>query len=274
MNDPFSQNNVNGKIPLIQKTIERLSDLLGPRVNLLKTPLVMRSWGPRESPILDMESPYFKGPRVKFTSTFINAKKTKDNFCFLIVANSFKATFSSHAMVGWWCDGVLTLFDPNGDFYTPDPDSVYNGYGYFKAPQVRGLNNPLYNTLLHYFRNLEKVRVYTGASIPCPKGESRTCAYRALMYIVATGLSKDPVEVVRYTSKLVKTKFKELKDLTKTNSPNVKNLVDSLFAVNKNTSIDTTYLNLHQPPPQPPRTRPPLPPPDLQPPGKRRKATS
>jgi len=273
MNDPFSQNNVNGKIPPIKQTIERLSKLLEPRVKLLKTPLVMRSWGSRDSPKLEMESPYFVGPRVKFTSTFINAKKTVNNFCFLIVATSFKETFSSHAMTGWWCDGVLTLFDPNGDFDTPVSDSVYNGYGYFKAPQVRGLKNPLYNTLLHYFRNLKKVRVYTGPHIPCPAGESRTCAYRTLMYIVASGMSNDPVDVVQYTSKLVQTKFKELKELTKANSPNVKKLVNSLFTVNKNTSIDTTYLNLHQLPP-PPRTRPPLPPPDLQPPGKRRKATS
>ena len=240
MRDPFDPNNRIGT-PTIQKTIEGLSRLLAPQVTLLDTPLVMRSYGSVQEPVLEMEAPYFKGKPVKFLAKFRHAMKTKDNFCFLIIANSFKETFSSHAMVGWWYKGVLTLFDPNGDFFVQDQESVYTGFGYFIAPQKDGLRNPLYNTLIAYFDGLKKIRVYTADIIPCPRGETRTCAYRSLMYVVATGKTTDPVKVVRYTSKLVKTKFKELKDLVTISSLQIYVNTKNLFNVNMNNTVNPVY---------------------------------
>jgi hypothetical protein len=230
---------------MLEKTIKGMSRLLAPQVTLLDTPLLMLSHGYPHDPVLDMEVPYFKGKSVKFIPKFRQAMRTSDNFCFLIIATSVKETTSSHAMVGWWNKGVLTLFDPNGDFYTPDPESVYNGYGYFMAPQKDGLRNPLYNTLISYFDGLKKVRVYTADIIPCPRGESRTCAYRSLMYIIATGKSTDPTKVVRYTSKLVKTKFKELKDLVKISSLQIDANTKNLFNTNMNLNIKPAYRSIY-----------------------------
>ena len=282
MDDPLNPNDRIGTSPL-EKTIKGLARLLAPQVTLLDTPFLMLSYGSASEPVLITEAPYFKGNRVRFVSKFRQAIQTKDNFCFLIMATSIKNTTSSHAMVGWWHKGVLTLFDPNGDFYTPDPESVYNGYGYFIAPQRDGLKNPLYNTLINYFSDLANIRVYTADIIPCPRGESRTCMYRSLMYIIATGKSSDPVKVVRYTSKLVKTKFNELKDLVKisslyldTNDVNIRNL----FNVTMNLNVSPEYRSILSsrqslPLPQPPRTRPlPLRPLRRRYPGKQRMAAS
>ena len=243
MGDPFDPDDRSGP-SMMEKTIKGMSRLLEPQVTLLDTPLIMRSYGSVQEPVLEMEAPYFRGKSVKFLPKFKNALKTKDNFCFLIIASSYKETLSSHAMVGWWDKGILTLFDPNGDFYTPDPESVYNGYGFFIAPQKDGLRNPLYNTLLSYFDGLNKIRVYTADIIPCPRGESRTCAYRSLMYIMATGKSSDPIKVVRYTSKLVKTKFKELKDLVKISSLQIDANTKNLFNVTMNLNVKPTYHSI------------------------------
>lgn len=191
-----------------EKTIKGLSMFLP---KLKEKPFIMSSSGTKTSPGLMMKAPYFQARKgVNFNYTF----EPKEDFCFFIFANSFKETFTSHAMVGWWRSGELILLDPNGDFWTPDTESVYNGYGYFLSPQVANLKNPLYNTLLSYFR-LPKVKVYTGPPVPCPK-EKGSCVYRALMFILAIHKSNDPSEVVRYTSKIAKTKFKEVKDIAET----------------------------------------------------------
>ena len=206
--DPFFQND-RGQVPNIAKTIKGLSMMYK---YLLDTPLVMSSSGPREKPVLTMEAPYFQGAPVKFMTEFKKAKASGKDFCFFIVVNSFKTAFSSHAMVGWWKKDTLTLFDPNGDFYTPDPESVYNGYGYFLAPKKPKIKNPLYNTLLTYF-DLPKMKVYSGAPIPCPRGTEGTCVYRAFMYILSISKSKDPDKVVKYTSKMAKSNIKEVKEI-------------------------------------------------------------
>lgn len=199
MNDRKGESNA-------QKTIKGLSMFLP---KLKEKPFIMSSSGPETNPRLIMKAPYFQSNKgVNFNYVF----DPKENFCFYIFANNFKETFSSHAMVGWWRSGELILFDPNGDFWNPDPESVYNGYGYLQAPQVAKLKNPLYNTLLGYFRGLNR-KVYIGAPIPCPSHIKGTCVYRALMYILAIHKSNDPSEVVRYTSKMAKSNFKEVKDI-------------------------------------------------------------
>jgi hypothetical protein len=191
-----------------QKTIKGLSLFLP---KLKEKPFIMSSSGTKNKPNLIMKAPYFQGSKgVNFNYVF----NPKDNFCFYIFANNFKETFSSHALVGWWRSGELILFDPNGDFWTPEPDSVYNGYGYFIASQVSNLKNPLYNTLLDYFK-LPKVKVYQGAPIPCPR-EKGSCVYRALMFILAIHKTNDPIEVIRYTSKMAKSYYKEIKDIAET----------------------------------------------------------
>lgn len=208
--DPFFQNDRTGT-PQIQKTIDGLSLLLP---NLLRTPLVMASAGSKSKPYLKFEAPYFQGRPVGFRADMTPGK----NFYFFIIANNFTQTFSSHALVGWWNGEVLTIFDPNGDFYRPDPDSVYNGPGYLMAPQISGLKNPLYNTLLKHF-NKPKMNVYMGSPIPCPRNFSGSCMYRALMYIIALSKTSDPDEAVRYTTKLAKTNFaivKAIADIAQT----------------------------------------------------------
>ena len=204
--DSFFMDDRTGK-PNAQKTIKGLSMFLP---KLKEKPFIMSSSGTKNKPNLIMKAPYFQGSKgVNFNYVF----NPKDNFCFYIFANNFKETFSSHALVGWWRSGELILFDPNGDFWTPEPESVYNGYGYFIAPQVSKLKNPLYNTLLNYFR-VPKVKVYQGAPIPCPR-EKGSCVYRALMFIIAIHKTNDPTEVIRYTSKMAKSSYKEIKDIAK-----------------------------------------------------------
>lgn len=199
MNDRKGQSNA-------QKTIKGLSMFLP---KLKDKPFIMSSSGTKNSPNLIMKAPYFQSSKaVNFDYRF----NPKDNFCFYIFANNFKQTFTSHAMVGWWREGELILFDPNGDFWTPDPESVYNGYGYFLAPQVANLKNPLYNTLLSYFK-VPKVKVYVGTPISCPSTEKGSCVYRALMYILAIHKSNNPSEVVRYTLKMAKSNYTQVKDI-------------------------------------------------------------
>ena len=205
--ESFFLNN-RGGTPNAEKTIKGLSMFLP---KLKEKPFIMSSSGTKTSPNLNMKAPYFQGKNgVNFNYKFDSNK----DFCFYIFANNFKDSFTSHAMVGWWRSGELILFDPNGDFWTPEPESVYNGYGYFLSPQVANLKNPLYNTLLSYFR-IPKVKVYVGAPVPCPR-EKGSCVYRALMFILAIHKSNNPSEVVRYTSKIAKTKFKEVKDIAET----------------------------------------------------------
>lgn len=204
--DPFFLDDRSG-VPNAAKTIKGLSSLIP---KLESTPMIMSSSGTPENPKLDMNAPYFINARrpVVFTKKFTKGK----DFCFFILANSFKQTFSSHAMVGWWRSGTLILFDPNGDFWTPEPETVYNGYGYFLAPRQRNLKNPLYNTLLSHF-NLPNMKVYSGTPIPCPKESQRSCIYRALMFVVAIHKSNDPEEVIRYTSKMAKSEFSTIKEI-------------------------------------------------------------
>ena len=259
--DPFFQNNRKGS-PEIEKTIKGLSMLMP---NLLDAPFVMVSDGSRENPILVTEAPYFMGARVSFMNKFKDATRSGKDFQFFIIANSFKLTFSSHAMVGWWSKGVLTFFDPNGDFYTPEPDSVYNGYGFFNAPQQPGVKNPLYNTLLDYF-DKPKMNIYTGDPIPCPRNFGGSCVYRALMYIIALSKTSDPSEAVRYTTKLAKTNFATVKAIAeiaqtyvtfKNNS--IKNqFTEIVNSINLNAPLTSPkYRSIPRRQPPPPRTQPP-----------------
>ncbi len=234
--DPFFMNNRTGT-PNAQNTVEGLSMLLP---KLKSKPFIMSSSGPENNPKLIMKAPYFQGQKgVNFNYKF---EPNKD-FCFYIFVNNFKKTFSSHAMVGWWRSGELILFDPNGDFWNPDDESVYNGYAYLKAPRRANLKNPLYNTLLDYFR-LPKMKVYTGTPIPCPRGSTGTCVYRALMYIMGIHKSNNPVEVVRYASKLAKSNFKSVKEIAEVAEiyqifPNEEVLVD-FKKVMKNMSMNNS----------------------------------
>ena len=203
--DPFFMNDRQSK-PNAQNTIEGLSMILD---KLKPKPFIMSSSGSKNNPKLIMKAPYFQSQKgVNFNYHFVPNK----DFCFYILVNNFKEQFSSHAMVGWWRAGELILFDPNGDFSTTDGDSVYSGFAYLAAPRRGNLQNPLYNTLLDYFR-LPKMKVYTGRPIPCPVGMRGTCVYRALMYILGIHKSNNPAEVVRYATKLAKTDFKAVKDL-------------------------------------------------------------
>lgn len=205
--DSFFLNDRKG-VSNAEKTIKGLSMFLP---KLKEKPFIMSSSGTETSPNLIMKAPYFQSNKgVNFNYNF----DSNTDFCFYIFANNFKKTFTSHAMVGWWRSGELILFDPNGDFWTPDPESVYNGYGYFLSPQAANLKNPLYNTLVSYF-NFPNIKVYVGAPVPCPR-ETGSCVYRALMFILAIHKSNNPSEVVRYTSKIAKTNFKEVKDIAET----------------------------------------------------------
>lgn len=211
MADVFDQDDRKGKKPNIAVTLEGLSVLLEEKIKLMSKPFIMTSGGVPNKPYLDFQTPYFQGLPVEFRPTF--AKNLK--FAFYIIANTFKQTFSSHALVGYWDGpkGTLTFFDPNGDFYTPDSESVYNGYGFFLAPQVKGLKNPLYNTLIGYFKSkVPKINVYTGPPIVCPRNSQKTCAYRSFMYILALIKANGNLNRAKdYTSKMAMESLKEVK---------------------------------------------------------------
>jgi hypothetical protein len=243
--DPFFMNDRTGT-PNAQNTVEGLSMILP---KLKAKPFIMSSSGPASAPKLIMKAPYFQGNKgVNFNYKF---EPNKD-FCFYIFVNNFKQTFSSHAMVGWWRSGELILFDPNGDFSNQDNESVYSGFAYLRAPTRSNLKNPLYNTLLDYFR-LPKMKVYTGTPISCPMSKSGTCVYRALMYILGIHKSNNPVEVVRYTSKLAKTEFKAVKEIAEVSEiyqifPNEEVLVDFKRLIEKmsmnNSSSSNNYRSV------------------------------
>lgn len=227
----FDQNDRAGKKPNIAVTLEGLSVLLDDKMKLLKRPFIMTSGGTTNRPYLGFQTPYFQGSPIEFNPTF--RRDTK--FAFYVIANTFKETFSSHALIGYWDGpkGTLTFFDPNGDFYTPDPESVYNGYGFFLAPQIKGLKNPLYNTLLGYFKTkVPKMNVYTGPPIVCPRNSKNTCAYRSFMYILA--LIKAEGNLIRakdYTSKMAMENLNQVKEIIELS----KNYIDiSAFPMNMN----------------------------------------
>jgi len=213
MVDVFNQNDRRGKKPNIAVTLEGLSFLLEDKLKLMNKPFIMTSGGLPNKPYLGFQTPYFEGQPVEFRPTFANNLK----FAFYIIANTFKQTFSSHALVGYWDGpkGTLTFFDPNGDFYTPDTESVYNEYGFFLAPQIKGLKNPLYNTLIGYFNTrVPKINVYTGPPIACPRGSENTCAYRSFMYILALIKAQGNLNRAKdYTSKMAMENLKEVKDI-------------------------------------------------------------
>ena len=209
----FDQDDRKGKTPNIAVTLEGLSVLLEDKIKLMKRPFIMTSGGMPNKPYLGFQTPYFQGSPVEFRPTFTRDRR----FAFYIVANTFKDKFSSHALVGYW-DGIkqtLTFFDPNGDFYVKDPESVYNGYGFFLAPQVKGLKNPLYNTLIGYFNTqVPKIKVYTGPPIVCPIGSENTCAYRSFMYILALIKAEGNLNRAKdYTSKMAIENLKQVKEI-------------------------------------------------------------
>lgn len=200
MTNVFDLDNRMG-IPQFDKTLRRISDMLSDKINVLKHPLIMISAGTSNSPILQFRGPYFQGKPVNFTASY--DKDTK--FIFYILANNFKETFSSHALVGYWNGSKIIIFDPNGDITSSNYESVYQGYGFKVANSVRNLQNPLYKTLLKYFkRKALRVDFYTGEPIPCPVNVQKSCAYRCLLYIIARAKYRDnDTEVYKYTKELV-----------------------------------------------------------------------
>ena len=234
--DPFFLGDLPGPSQ-ISKTLRSLKTVFAGKINFIDTALTMVSDGTPCKPILKMEGPYFMGRNINFNQKFTEALSTKEDFVFYIIANSFKETFSSHALIGYWNarTEVLTFFDPNGDFYTPEPNSVYNGYGFFHYyPQRAGLKNPLYNTLLGYF-NLKKMRVYTGNPIVCSRN-AHSCAYRSLMYVLALIKTRDHNKAVRYTSQLAKKHTNDVKGFVR--------LFD--FGIDMNESIKPILNNLYE----------------------------
>lgn len=191
MTDVFSQNDREGAVPNFQKTLDGLRELFAPTLKILPTPLMMSSGLGKP---VEFETPYFTGKYIPFSKLFNQTRTlTPTNFAFFIIANDFGPRFfSSHSMVGYWNykKQTLYIFDPNGDISTTE-ESVYTGKSFNIYDSCNGqLKNPLYRTLLVYFKKTLKVKnvhVYDGEPIPCPAYHS-SCVYRSLMYI--TGLSK------------------------------------------------------------------------------------
>ena len=210
--DPFFLNDRNGKKPNMETTLEGISMLMSDKITILKKPFIMSSFGTPEDPKLKFKAPYFMGNNVNVNLDF----KRNNKFIFYTIANTFKdGVFASHALVGFWNGDTLTLFDPNGDFYIKDPFSVYNGYGFFMAPQTLGVKNPLYNTLINYFKTkVNKIKIYDGDIIVCPRNSKNTCAYRSFMYMLSLIKTNGDIgTAIKYTKLMAMNKLKEVKEL-------------------------------------------------------------
>ena len=200
MTNAFNLNN-RTRNSRFASTLRDLSDLLSDKIDLVKEPRIMVSHGSPQAPKLNMRGAYFQGKPISFSQSF-----TKDrSFIFYIIANSFKQRFSSHALVGYWNGTKLKIFDPNGDIDSMNSESVYQGVGYRIADNPSNINNPLYKTLFsHYRKRAIRVEFYRGPPISCPVSVPNSCAYRALLYIVARARFGDSDErVYQYTEELV-----------------------------------------------------------------------
>ena len=200
MSHAFNLNNRNGD-PKFAKTLEKLSDMLKDDIDLVKEPFIMLSYGSREVPKVEFRGSYFQGKPIDFSKAYVTGKK----FIFYIIANSFKETFSSHAMVGYWNGSKVIVFDPNGDIDTTNDESVYQGFGFRIANSRHHLENPLYKTLLNYYRRKAiRTEFYTDNPISCPANIPNSCAYRCLLYIIARARYGDSnKKVYEYTEELV-----------------------------------------------------------------------
>lgn len=239
--DPFFLNDRNGKKPNMETTLEGISMLMTDKITILKKPFIMASRGTPEVPKIEFKAPYFEGKNVNVNIDF----KKNDKFIFYIIANTFKdGVFASHALIGYWNGSVLTVFDPNGDFYTEDTFSVYNGYGFFKAPQTIGVKNPLYNTLINYFKTkVNKIKIYDGDIILCPRNSSNTCAYRSFMYMLSLIKANGDIgTAIKYTKLMAMNKLNEIKELIKLS----KTLIDlKRFPLNNKTQKDNIQIVLN-----------------------------
>ena len=200
MTNAFNLNN-RTRNSKFESTLRELSDLLAGKIDLVKEPLIMVSHGLPQAPKLNMRGPYFQGKPISFSRTFAQDK----SFIFYIIANSFKERFSSHALVGYWNGKRLNIFDPNGDIDSMNSESIYQGVGYRIANNPPNITNPLYKTLFRYYRKRAiRVDFYRGPPISCPVNVPNSCAYRALLYIVARARFGDSDErVYQYTEELV-----------------------------------------------------------------------
>ena len=111
----------------------------------------------------------------------------------------------------------------------------------------------------------DKMNVYTGDPIPCPRNFGGSCVYRALMYIIALSKTNDQDEAVRYTTKMAKTKFaivKSIAEIAQTYVTFKNNSIKNQFteivnSINLNAPLTSPkYKSIPQRQPQPPRTQP------------------
>lgn len=269
----FSLDNRNGATPPIVKTINNISKIFNrpkiekkmetkpgrPRIkkmivapiSLVKTPLIIQS---RDGfPVAP--APYFTGAPIEFVSKFNSFKTQHINFMFFIIANHFvpgTGIMESHMLMGLWIGGntkTLYIVDPNSN--EPPGRHIYAGR-HFEFPQVGGIKNPLYNTLVPLLKPLGiKIRFYTGTPLVCPRGSPANCSYRTLMIMIGIMASpmldlKNAIQIANFLALNNINEVKMLSMKAYNNNANAKQYLSeilNLISENK-PNINATFLSV------------------------------
>ena len=255
----FNLNDVN-KIPNIQKTIEGLSKILTVRSRLvrnqmtvLNVPLIITSDHGRNDVIY--QGPYHLQKQPAFINAFMAADSNKKNISFIIIANDYtdKGVVNSHMLLGIsFASGKRMIFiDPNSN--VTHLDNIYKGRGFLKAPKLKNLTNPLYNTLARFFKvNMDTkfhMLFYSGEPILCPAGGAKSCAFRTVMIMLGmkASLTNNTKKALEFANFMATNKFPEVEILLNkifTNESNAKTYTNN-FLKNLNTkNIQNTYISI------------------------------
>ena len=255
----FNLNDVN-KIPNIQKTIEGLSKILTVRSRLVRTqmtvldvPLIITSDHGRNGVMY--EGPYHLQKQPAFINAIMAANPGKKNITFIIIANDYtdKGVINSHMLLGIsFASGKrIIIIDPNSN--VTHLDNIYKGRGFLKAPKLKNLTNPLYNTLALFFKKRMGTKFhmlfYSGEPVVCPAGGARSCAYRTVMIMLGmkASLTNNTKKALEFANFMAQNKFSEVEILLNkifTNESNAKTYTNN-FLKNLNTkNIQNTYISI------------------------------
>ena len=256
----FNLNNRNGKIPNVQKTLDGLSKLLTSRSRLVRSqmtvlpvPLIIASHFSTDEVFHD--APYFKNKRANFVDAFMKADPGKKNLMFMIIANDFteNGVLNSHMLMGinFAMGKRLIFIDPNSN--VTNMDNIYKGRSFLKAPKLKNLTNPLYNTLARFFKvnmRAKKIdmRFYSGEPILCPQGGATSCSYRTVMIMIGMKLGQNNVkQALEFANFMALNEFSKVKTLLNkifNDEANTKSFFENFLRTIEKKAIQNDYISI------------------------------
>lgn len=256
----FNLNNTNGKIPNIQKTIDGLSRLLTNRSRLLVSqmtvldvPLIISS--SFETNDVIHNAPYFKNKNPNFVEAFMKANPGRKSVMFIIIANDYteNGVLNSHMLLGInFAGGSRLIFiDPNSN--VTNADNIYKGRGFLKAPQLKNMTNPLYNTLARFFKvnmgaKKSQMRFYSGEPLICPLGGAASCSYRTVMIMIGMRLAQNNIkQALEYANFMASNEFSKVKTLLDkvfSNEANTRSFFTNFLKTIERKAIQNNYISI------------------------------